>query len=106
MKQNEISAMLKAEERHTSNLEPHEIGFAPLDFSAGWRACAEWRDSQVGEPVWEQHAKKLTQWLHCMSYNDSYFGEPAGLVKQVTHELYRLIGNTRPESEEVKNATD
>ena len=48
---------------------------------------------QQAEPVaWEHHAKKLTHWLHCMSYNDSYFGEPAGLVKQVTTELNRLIG--------------
>jgi hypothetical protein len=49
------------------------------------------------QPVeWEHHAKKLTQWLHCMSYNDSYFGEPAGLVKQVTASLNRLIGTTPP----------
>jgi len=31
-----------------------------------------------------------------MSYNDSYFGEPAGLVKQVTASLNRLIGATPP----------
>lgn len=43
-------------------------------------------------PAWEHHARKLTRWLHCMSHNDSYFGEPAGLVKQVTGELNRLIG--------------
>jgi len=44
------------------------------------------------EPVaWEHHASKLVYWLHCMSYNDSYFGEPAGLVKQVTGELNRLM---------------
>ena len=44
------------------------------------------------DTAWEHHAKKLTQWLHCMSYSDSYFGEPAGLVKQVTGALNRLIG--------------
>jgi hypothetical protein len=60
----------------------------------------------VGEPAWEHHARKLTKWLHCMSHNDSYFGEPAGLVKQVTHELYRLMGTTKPAAEEVENATD
>ncbi len=47
--------------------------------------------------AWERHAKKLTDWLYCMSYNDSYFGEPAGLVKQVTSELNRLIVNAPPQ---------
>lgn len=45
---------------------------------------------------WQRHAQRLTRWLHCMSYNDSYFGEPAGLVKQVTAELNRLL-NTAPQ---------
>lgn len=55
---------------------------------------------QEQEPVaWEHHAKKLTQWMHCMSYNDSYFGEPAGLVKRATAELNRLICTTpQPEA--------
>lgn len=39
---------------------------------------------------WKHYAQQLTQWMHCMSYNDSYFGEPAGLVKQVTHSFNRL----------------
>lgn len=43
------------------------------------------------EPDWQHHAKKLTQWRNCMSYNDSYFGEPPGLLKQVVGELERLM---------------
>lgn len=43
------------------------------------------------EPAWQHHAKKLTAWRHCMSYNDSYFGEPPGLLKQVVAELERLM---------------
>lgn len=35
---------------------------------------------------------KLSHWKHCMSYNTSYFGEPAGLLKQTVYELDRLIG--------------
>ena len=54
------------------------------------------QEEQAKPAAWEHHAKKLTQWLHCMSYNDSYFGEPSGLVKQVTAELNRLIGITQP----------
>ena len=53
---------------------------------------AEQQAAPKAAPAWEHHARKLTQWLHCMSHNDSYFGEPAGLVKQVTGELNRLIG--------------
>lgn len=37
------------------------------------------------------HASKLIRWLPCMSYNDSYFGEPEGLVKMVTSELQTVI---------------
>lgn len=48
--------------------------------------------NETNEMEWEHHAQKLTKWLLCMSYNDSYFGEPKGLVKQVTSELDRLIG--------------
>lgn len=55
-------------------------------------AAAVLRAMADAEPVaWEHHASKLVYWLHCMSYNDSYFGEPAGLVKQVTGELNRLM---------------
>lgn len=43
----------------------------------------------------EHHAKRLTRWMYCMSGNDSYFGEPAGLVKSVAYDLNRLIGSPR-----------
>lgn len=43
------------------------------------------------EKDWEVPAAKLVEWLYCMSYNDSYFGEPAGLVKRATAELNRLL---------------
>lgn len=33
----------------------------------------------------------LAEWQLCMSYNDSYFGEPAGLVKRTSRELTKLI---------------
>lgn len=42
----------------------------------------------------EQRVAELTKWKHSMSYNDSYFGEPAGLLKQVTAELDRLLPTT------------
>jgi hypothetical protein len=35
--------------------------------------------------------QKLTHWKHCMSYSDSYFGEPAGLMKRVAYALDRLL---------------
>jgi hypothetical protein len=54
-----------------------------------------------GEPIFAEsisvseefirEVKKLTQWRFCMSYNDSYFGEPQGLVKRITAQLDRLI---------------
>lgn len=34
--------------------------------------------------------RRLADWKHMMSYNDSYFGEPGGLVKQATYQLERL----------------
>lgn len=30
---------------------------------------------------------KLNAWVGCMSYNDSYFGEPAGMLKSVIRDL-------------------
>ncbi len=39
---------------------------------------------------YEHFAGKLIEWRHCMSYNDSYFGEPAGLLKGVVAELENL----------------
>lgn len=43
------------------------------------------------EAAWAKAAQRLVTWRYCMSYNDSYFGEPAGLVKQVADELERLM---------------
>lgn len=40
---------------------------------------------------WQILAKKLTPYRYRMSYNDSYFGEPPGLLKQVVAELERLM---------------
>lgn len=39
---------------------------------------------------------KLDAWRLCMSYNESYFGEPAGLVKSVVNELAHAVNVTRP----------
>lgn len=43
------------------------------------------------QPQWQSPAKRLVQWLHCMSYNDSYFGEPAGYLKQCVNEMKHLL---------------
>ena len=55
---------------------------------------------QSSAPVVGEHVRrlvgKLAQWQHCMSYNESYFGEPAGLVKQVTAELAHAIDPIYP----------
>ena len=40
--------------------------------------------------AWNYQASRIVQWLPSMSYNDSYFGEPAGRLKQVVAELQRL----------------
>jgi hypothetical protein len=48
--------------------------------------------AQPAQPeAWQKHARKLVEWRHCMSYNDSYFGEPAGLLKQIAAEFERLL---------------
>lgn len=35
--------------------------------------------------------ERLLKWRLCMSYNDSYFGEPAGELKRLTHEIQRKV---------------
>lgn len=47
---------------------------APLNVPALLRQCAE-----------------LAKWRYCMSYDDSYFGEPAGDLKRIAAEIDRLI---------------
>jgi hypothetical protein len=39
---------------------------------------------------------KLAQWRHCMSYNESYFGEPHGLLKSAIAELERIVDPIYP----------
>lgn len=49
--------------------------------------------------VVSDHVRKLVsnlaKWRPCMSYNDSYFGEPAGLVKATVGELERAVNPPR-----------
>ena len=35
--------------------------------------------------------RRFTKWKHCMSYNDSYFGEPAGELKRIAYEIERIL---------------
>lgn len=35
--------------------------------------------------------EKVVKWKHLMSYNDSYFGEPAGDLKRVVYEIERSM---------------
>jgi hypothetical protein len=37
--------------------------------------------------------ERLIKWRLCMSHNDSYFGEPAGELKRVTHEIERAASS-------------
>lgn len=39
---------------------------------------------------------EIAQWRLCMSHNDSYFGEPSGLVKRVVSELERAVDPIYP----------
>jgi hypothetical protein len=34
---------------------------------------------------------RIARWQGCMSYNDSYFGEPRGLLKGVINELRHVL---------------
>lgn len=38
--------------------------------------------------------EKLAKYRRCMSYNDSYFGEPAGLLKGVVREMEKYIAHS------------
>lgn len=52
---------------------------------------------------------KLNAWIGCMSYNDSYFGEPAGMLKatirqldktykvNITTDMKEIVGDIGPE---------
>ena len=34
---------------------------------------------------------RIARWKHCMSYNDSYFTEPRGMLKGVMNELQHVL---------------
>lgn len=36
-----------------------------------------------------EDVKQIVKYRHCMSYNDSYFGEPEGFLKQVVADIDR-----------------
>lgn len=66
------------------------------------RCYKEWLQGQLAAPpqpaaqtaaveAWQEPAIRLVVWLHCMSYNESYFGEPAGYVKQCVNALRHLL---------------
>jgi len=42
-----------------------------------------------------QLVKELDQWSPCMSYNDSYFGEPPGMLKQTIRQLVKELDATK-----------
>lgn len=62
---------------------------------------------QVKWPVLKgvaREAAKLTPWRNVLSYNDSYFGEPAGLLKQVVAQFDRLLPLESGRTERVQEA--
>jgi hypothetical protein len=65
-----------------SPAEPFEEGYTLID------AVKRSVSAMVSVP--RDLLKRLTTWRSCMSYNDSYFSEPAGELKRVTSELDRL----------------
>ncbi len=42
-------------------------------------------------PALLSQCAELAKWRYCMSYNDSYFGEPPGELKRITAEIDRLL---------------
>lgn len=38
----------------------------------------------------KKSSRPLTQWMHCLSYNESYVGEPAGAFKRAAYSLNRF----------------
>lgn len=62
----------------------------------GWNPPAGARDAVTDSIYLRGLVGKLAQWQLRMSYNDSYFGEPAGMVKQVVAELARAVDPIYP----------
>lgn len=56
--------------------------------------------ASAGEGGVDEHVRllvgKLDQWRMCMSHNQSYFGEPAGLVKATIAELAKAVDPIYP----------
>ena len=99
------AAMEQAEIKvHSLAAEPvgGEIGSSgySLGYANNSTRHVEQPDSAEGDAA-SDHVRrlvgKLDAWRLCMSYNDSYFGEPVGLVKTTVEELTRAIPPIYPE---------
>lgn len=48
-------------------------------------------DNQEQEPHINKLVNDLEKYIHCMSYNDSYFGEPEGFLKQTVRKMKYVV---------------
>ena len=48
-------------------------------------------NEEVAQPYLNKLIKDLSQYQHCMSYNDSYFGEPEGFLKRAVRQMAKEI---------------
>lgn len=46
-----------------------------------------WDDLRQQLAKLTMQCEKVVKWKHAMSYNDSYFGEPAGDLKRIVYEI-------------------
>ena len=74
-------------------------GWASDSVQAYARACVEHALAAQPAGVSDEVRKligRIDQFRMCMSYNESYFGEPAGLLKGVFAELARAVSPIYP----------
>lgn len=60
--------------------------------NSAFRAVAVFCGRRIGKVVVdEDRLRHLCSWRFCMSYNDSYFGEPEGLLKAIVADMDREL---------------
>ncbi|WP_407304027.1 hypothetical protein [Acinetobacter sp.] len=81
-----MSTIKKWEERQAESKEE----FMEMPLHAKHFMEREIADQRARDVQMQALIKELDQYSACMSYNDSYFGEPPGHIKKIVRQMVKL----------------
>lgn len=86
--------------------EEEKLAHSLLDSAVSDQPAAAEPAKPVLDAELRLELEKLIKWKHCMSYNDSYFTEPAGDLKRVTYQIDRILSRLDAAMEPARKSID